>query len=86
MQIFWMVELVIQNLALLKIAGFLHDNNVEFSLIEDSGIEDSDADISDFDLVYISKVFSFTKDPEFVVDALTKGGHDKSRFGGTGQI
>jgi hypothetical protein len=76
-----MVELVIQNLALLKIAGFLHDNNVEFSLIEDS-----DADISDFDLVYISKVFSFTKDPEFVVDALTKGGYDKSRFGGTGQI
>lgn len=67
------------NLALLKIAGFLHDNHVEFSLIEDS-----DADISDFDLVYISKVFSFTKDPEFVVDALTKGGHNKLRFGGTG--
>ena len=67
------------NLALLKLAGFLKDNNVYFKLIESS-----DEDVSEFDIVYISKVFSFTKDPKFVVRAL--GTHDltKFRLGGTG--
>ena len=37
------------NLALLKLAGFLHDHNIEFELIE-SG----DADVSKYHLVYLS--------------------------------
>lgn len=67
------------NLALLKLAGFLHDNNIDFKLI-DSGKED----ISSYDIIYISKVFSFTKDPEFVEKA--RGTFDlcKFRIGGTG--
>lgn len=67
------------NLALLKLAGFLSDNNINFQLIEDS-----DADISVFSRIYVSKVFSFTKDPDFVIKA--KGTTDwlKFHFGGTG--
>ena len=52
------------NLALLKIAGLLHDNNIDFELITDPK-----ADISMFDHIYMSKVFTFTKEPEFYVKA-----------------
>ena len=67
------------NLVLLKLAGFLHDNNIEFRLIIDS-LED----ISEYDLIYISKVFSFTPDPPFYLSA--KGTKDETKFklGGTG--
>ena len=66
------------NLALLKIAGFLHDNNIEFHLIEDSN-----ADVSGFDYIYMSKVFTFTRDPLFLSQChLTK--KPRIRMGGTG--
>ena len=48
------------NLVMLKLAGFLHDNNIGFELIEES-----DADTDKYELVYISKVFTFTQDPLF---------------------
>lgn len=67
------------NLALLKIAGFLHDNNIRFNLIEDS-----DADISKYDLVYVSKVFTFTQEPKFLQKAREKNDIAKIRCGGTG--
>lgn len=67
------------NLALLKLAGFLYDNNVDFSLIESD-----ECDTTDFDLIYVSKVFSFTKNPKFIENAKgTKEWH-KFRLGGTG--
>lgn len=67
------------NLVLLKLAGYLHDNNIEFHLIIDN-----DEDISPYDYIYISKVFSFTPDPIFYANA--KGTPDESKFrvGGTG--
>jgi len=67
------------NLALLKLAGFLNDNKIKFELIESS-----EEDIERFDLIYISKVFSFTKDPAFVQEAKGTIFYNKFRFGGTG--
>lgn len=69
------------NLALLKLAGFLHDHNIEFELIE-SG----DADVSKYHLVYISKVFSFTNNPTFFNEEIERslGLGSKFRWGGTG--
>lgn len=69
------------NLALLKLAGFLHDNNIEFNLIESE-----DEDISRYSIIYISKVFSFTKDPNFFNRQIEekKGKASKFRWGGTG--
>ena len=67
------------NLALLKIAGFLHDNKIKFELIENS-----DEDISKYDLVYVSKVFTFTKEPKFLQDARNNNELSKIRWGGTG--
>ncbi len=67
------------NLALLKLAGFLFDNDIHFELIESPN-----ADISGFDRVYVSKVFTFTKTPTFVGKA--KGTLDEYKIilGGTG--
>ena len=67
------------NLALLKLAGFLNDNNIDFELIETG-----DADIAKFDLVYVSKVFSFTKNPSFLVNVKNLNDLHKIRLGGTG--
>lgn len=67
------------NLALLKIAGFLHDNNISFKLIEEP-----DADISEYHLIYVSKVFTFTKEPKFIVEARNHNNISKIRWGGTG--
>lgn len=66
------------NLALLKIAGFLCDNHIPFELILDPK-----ADISRYDEIFMSKVFSFTEEPEFYKKASEK---DKKKFhkGGTG--
>ena len=66
------------NLALLKIAGFLYDNNVQFELIEDDK-----ADISKYHRIYLSKVFSFTKLPSFYVKSNTET-QQKFLLGGTG--
>ncbi len=67
------------NLALLKIAGFLFDNGVLFELILDP-----QADIQRYDRIFLSKVFTFTKEPEFYIKA--KGTPDEAKFavGGTG--
>ncbi len=67
------------NLALLKLAGFLFDNNIHFELIE-SG----DIDISKYDRVYVSKVFSFSKTPLFVERVKGTSDEYKVILGGTG--
>lgn len=69
------------NLALLKLAGFLHDHNIKFELIETE-----DADISKYYLIYISKVFTFTKNPKFfnLEKEEKKRGKSRFRWGGTG--
>lgn len=67
------------NLALLKIAGFLNDNNIPFVLIQDD-----DIDPKDFTYIYVSKVFTFTKEPLFVRVARANNTIDNFRFGGTG--
>lgn len=66
------------NLALLKIAGYLYDNNVSFELIIDSK-----ADISRYNHIYMSRVFTFTKEPAFYLNASPV---EKKKFhiGGTG--
>ncbi len=48
------------NLVLLKLAGFLRDNDIKFHLIIDN-----EEDISDYHVIYMSKVFSFTPGPPF---------------------
>lgn len=67
------------NLALLKIAGFLHDNNIPFELILDSS-----ADAAQYDRIFLSKVFSFTKMPAFYEKANEFVKHTKFALGGTG--
>lgn len=69
------------NLALLKIAGFLHDNEIAFRLIESEN-----EDISIYHRIYVSKVFSFTKDPKFFDRTIEekKGDRSQFRWGGTG--
>lgn len=66
------------NLALLKIAGFLHDNNVLFELILDPK-----ANISRYNEIFMSKVFTFTKEPDFYKNA-TEEEKKKIHIGGTG--
>ena len=65
------------NLLLLKLAGFLNDNNIRFHLITDP-----EASIDEYDFIYMSKVFSFTPTPLLYENA----GKQKSKFvlGGTG--
>ena len=66
------------NLVLMKLAGFLNDNGIDFKLIIDQ-----DEDITPYKLIYISCVFTFTKLPEFYRNA--KGAAKrKFRTGGTG--
>lgn len=67
------------NLALLKIAGFLKDNNIPHELILDG-----DADISKYDRIFISKVFTFTKMPAFYEKVNEFVWHTKITVGGTG--
>lgn len=66
------------NLALLKIAGYLYDNNVSFDLILDTN-----ADISQYAHIFMSKVFTFTKEPNFYLNA-TPSQLKKFHIGGTG--
>ena len=68
------------NLVLLKLAGFLNDNNIPFHLIIDK-----EADISKYNIIYMSKVFSFTPDPPFFQKAKGTKFERKFRVGGTGE-
>ena len=67
------------NLVLLKIAGFLKDNQIPCELILDPK-----ADITCYKRIYLSRVFTFTKLPDFYMRA--KGTPDEKKFalGGTG--
>ena len=67
------------NLVLLKLAGFFNDNDIPFELITDDN-----ADSTKYTIIYVSKVFTFTKEPSFYVKA--KGTPEESKFhiGGTG--
>lgn len=66
------------NLALLKIAGFLYDNEVSFELITEPN-----ADISGYKHIFMSKVFTFTQEPLFYLRA-TASQKKKFHIGGTG--
>lgn len=67
------------NLALMKIAGFLFDNNILFELILDSKI-----DLSKYTHIFLSRVFSFTKLPDFYEKAIGTPDKNKFHIGGTG--
>lgn len=66
------------NLVLMKLAGFLNDNNIDFNLIIDQ-----DEDINQYSIIYISRVFTFTEMPAFYQNA-TSSQKRKFRKGGTG--
>ena len=66
------------NLVLMKLAGFLNDNGIEFHLIIDQN-----EDITSYKLIYISRVFTFTQMPMFYENA-TPSQKKKFREGGTG--
>ena len=66
------------NLVLMKIAGFLLDNDIDFKLIIDQY-----EDISQYKYIYISRVFTFTEMPAFYKKA-TSAQRSKFRKGGTG--
>lgn len=67
------------NLTLLKIAGLLYDNNILFELILDK-----EADISRYTIIYMSRVFTFTKLPELYTRTVGTPEEKKFRCGGTG--
>lgn len=67
------------NLVMLKIAGFLKDNNIPFQLIIDKK-----ADISAFERIYLSRVFTFTSMPDFYENAKGTPAENKFALGGTG--
>ena len=66
------------NLVLLKLAGFFRDNNVPYTLIFDP-----DTDIKQYRRIYLSKVFSFTRVPDFIENADGRCKR-KVKMGGTG--
>ena len=67
------------NLVLMKIAGFLFDNNVLFELILDPK-----ANIDRYEHVFMSRVFTFTNLPEFYTKAVGTPDETKFHIGGTG--
>ncbi len=67
------------NLVLMKIAGLLYDNHVLFELILDKN-----ADLSRYDHIFMSRVFTFTRLPEFYDRALGTPDEAKFHIGGTG--
>ena len=67
------------NLALLKIAGFLYDNCIDFELILDNR-----ADISKYSHIFLSRVFTFTKLPDFYEKIKGTPNEAKFHVGGTG--
>lgn len=66
------------NLVLLKIAGYLWDNDVPFELILDPN-----ADITQYAHIFMSRVFTFTEEPAFYVNA-SAAERKKFHIGGTG--
>lgn len=66
------------NLALLKIAGILYDNCIPFNLIYDKN-----EDISKYNHIFMSRVFTFTKEPDFYINASAQT-LKKFHVGGTG--
>ena len=66
------------NLALLKIAGYLFDNNLTYELITDPN-----ADTTKYAHIYMSRVFTFTEEPEFYRNARPSE-QKKFHLGGTG--
>lgn len=67
------------NLVLMKLAGFLNDNGIDFHLIIDQ-----DEDIKPYKYIYISRVFTFTQEPAFYKNATPYQKKHKFRTGGTG--
>ncbi len=67
------------NLVLMKIAGFLNDNGIEFKLILDQN-----ENIKPYKRIYISQVFTFTKEPAFYKNATRYQKDHKFCIGGTG--
>jgi hypothetical protein len=65
------------NLVLMKIAGYLRDHNISYKLITNNKEEHSQ-----FSLIYVSKVFAFSKEPDFLLD--DKINNKKVFKGGTG--
>lgn len=53
------------NLVLLKLAGFFHDNGIQFELILDPK-----ADTSHYTKIYMSRVFTYTELPELYIYVL----------------
>lgn len=66
------------NLVLLKIAGYLWDNNIPFELIIDPN-----ADIKQYAHIFMSRVFTFTEEPAFYLKA-SAAERKKFHIGGTG--
>ena len=66
------------NLVLMKLAGFLNDNGIDFNLIINQN-----EDISQYKYIYISRVFTFTEMPAFYENAMPSQKR-KFREGGTG--
>ena len=64
------------NLALMKIAGYLRDNGISYKLLFDNNV-----DINNFKYIYSSKVFTYSKDPEFLNSFINK---ENIFTGGTG--
>lgn len=66
------------NLVLLKIAGYLYDNNIPFELITNPN-----ADTTQYAHIFMSRVFTFTEEPAFYLNA-TPSEKKKFHNGGTG--
>lgn len=66
------------NLVLLKLAGYLYDNNVPFELILDPN-----ADTKQYAHIFMSRVFTFTEEPAFYRNA-SLSERKKFHLGGTG--
>lgn len=66
------------NLVLLKIAGYLWDNDVPFELIHDQN-----ADTTQYAHIFMSRVFTFTEEPAFYRNA-SASERKKFHIGGTG--
>ncbi len=64
------------NLALMKIAGYLRDKGISYKLLFDNNV-----DINNFKYIYASKVFTYSKDPEFLNSFINK---ENIFTGGTG--
>ena len=67
------------NLALLKIAGLLYENNIQFELILDPK-----ADTKPYTRIYLSRVFTFTILPELYTRSIGTYEEEKFQVGGTG--